>query len=287
MPVTKENQNETLYERVLAEFQKEGKDASVLEREWFQLQPKLVLCGGGHVAVEIAKIAQILDFHVQVIDDREEFACTENFPDAEEVCCHSFEDLSEVFPKEENVYYVVVTRGHAADQICVEQILKRSYAYLGMIGSKTKVKKTFEILLEKGFSQEQIDRVHAPIGLPIMAQTPEEIAVSIFAEIIACKNSKSNSTMSKELNQSKEAGTLCIITAKSGSSPRCAGSMMLVKEDGGILGSIGGGVLEHEAMAYAKGVTEIVVKEYDLSNRESAELGMICGGSNQVIFIPV
>lgn len=279
--------NSTIYDRVLAEYQKEGRDSSGMNPEWFKLQPKLVICGGGHVARQVTKIAKLVDFYVQVIDDREEFANQIDFPEADEVCCHEYETVSEIFPEEENTYYVVVTRGHAGDRVCVEQILRRKYEYLGMIGSKLKVAKTFEMLVEAGFDKEQVMAIHSPIGLPIKAQTPPEIAVSIMAEIIACKNSKAISTMTKELNQSREGGTLCIITAKSGSSPRNVGSMMLVKKDGNIIGSIGGGSVEHEAIVHARNVTEITAENYDLSDSQGAKLGMICGGANQVTFIPI
>ncbi|MDD3361135.1 MAG: XdhC family protein [Hespellia sp.] len=277
----------TLYDRVKEEFQKENKDISEVKQEWFEPQPRLVICGGGHVAGQVAALAKMLDFYVQVIDDREEFAKKENFPKVDEVCAHPYENVSELFPKEDNTYYVVVTRGHAGDRICVEQILKGKYAYLGMIGSRSKVAKTFELLIEEGFDEEQVREIHAPIGLAIKAQTPAEIAVSIMAEIIECKNSREISTMTKELMHAEEAGTLCIITEKSGSSPRNVGSMMLVKPDGTITGSIGGGTVENAAISHAKETTEISEVTYDLSNSQSAKLGMICGGTNRILFVPL
>ena len=276
-----------LYTRVQEAFKKENKDMGAVQKEWFELQPRLVICGGGHVGIQVAKLAKMLDFYVQVIDDREEFANAGHFPDADEICCHRYEDVAEIFPRESNTYYVVVTRGHAGDRICVEQILNRQYAYLGMIGSRAKVAKTFEMLLQEGFEQEEIDTIHAPIGLAIRAQTPAEIAVSIMAEIITCKNSRTISTMTKDLMDSAEPGTLCIITEKHGSSPRSVGSMMLVKGDGSILGSVGGGMVEHEVIRHAVTVTEIEEQMYDLSNSESAKLGMICGGTNRILFIPL
>ncbi len=278
---------ETIYERVLAEYQREGKDPKKIKPHWFALQPRLVICGGGHVAKQVVRIAKMVDFYVQVIDDREEFANPISFPEADEVCCHDYGTISDILPTERNVYYVVVTRGHAGDQICVEQILRRPYEYLGMIGSKAKVAKTYESLEEAGFDPDQVHTIHAPIGLPIKAQTPAEIAVSIMAEVILHKNSKAGSTMTQELNRSQEGGTLCIITDKTGSSPRSVGSMMLVKKDGSIIGSIGGGILEHQVILRAQKVTEITDEAYVLSDAEGAELGMICGGTNQVTLIPL
>ena len=135
-------------------------------------------------------MGQFLDFQVTVMDDREEFANKKLFPKDCEVICDSFENLTHYLEecKGESTYYVVVTRGHKADRQCVEQILKRNYAYLGMIGSKIKVAKTLEILRNEGYTGEQTDSIHAPIGLKIGSQTPEEIAVSIAAEIIQEKN---------------------------------------------------------------------------------------------------
>ena len=140
---------------------------------------------------------------------------------------------------------------------------------------------------EEGYSEEQISTIHAPIGLKIGARTPEEIAISIAAEMVEIKNQETESTMSKELFETKESGgVLCIITKKSGSSPRGVGSMMLVTKDG-IIGSIGGGNLEKTVMEEAMSIKEIIKKEYDLSNAKSATLGMICGGKNEILYVPV
>lgn len=189
-------------------------------------------------------------------------------------------------PEQDIAFYVVVTRGHANDRLCAETVLRRPYLYLGMIGSKGKVAKTFETMKEEGYSEEQISTIHAPIGLKIGARTPEEIAISIAAEMIAIKNHETESTMSKELFDTKESGVLCIITKKSGSSPRGVGSMMLVTKDG-IIGSIGGGNLEKTVMEEAPSMKEITRKKYDLSNAQSATLGMICGGKNEILYVPV
>lgn len=277
----------TLYERAVAQFLKERKNVSVLEPAWFETKPKLVVLGGGHVGSQTVHLGHFLDFEVTVIDDREEFANKCAHPDADFVFCHDFETVEELFPKEKNTFYVVVTRGHAADKICVEKILKhQSYAYLGMIGSKLKVQKTFEALENDGFTKEQLGSIHAPIGLKIGGRTPQEIALSIAAELVQEKNRNTCSTLSQELMDTKESGVLCIITKKTGSSPRGEGSMMLVT-DNGTLGSIGGGVLEKAVIETAKQVREISYDTYDLSSEESKNLGMICGGTNKILFVPL
>ena len=279
-------QADTLYQRVIARFLQEEKDVAQIKDDWFKIQPKLVIFGAGHVAIQLLRIAKFLDFYTIMIDDREEFADPEKLSQADEVYCRDFHDIEDILPEQDNAFYVVVTRGHANDRLCAETVLRRPYLYLGMIGSKGKVAKTFEIMKEEGYSEEQISTIHAPIGLKIGARTPEEIAISIAAEMIAIKNHETESTMSKELFETKESGVLCIITKKSGSSPRGVGSMMLVTKDG-IIGSIGGGNLEKTVMEEAPSMKEITRKKYDLSNAQSATLGMICGGKNEILYVPV
>ena len=222
-----------------------------------------------------------------VIDYRQEFANRKTLPDADVIHCTEFEAVEKYFPEDENTYYVVVTRGHAADKICVEKLLNHGkYAYVGMIGSKLKVQKTLEELRKEGFSEKEISNIHAPIGLKIGGRTPEEIALSIAAELVQVKNQATVSSLSNELLHTKEEGVLCIITGKTGSSPRGKGSMMLVTKEG-ILGSIGGGVLEKTVIEESKEVRQITGKSYSLSNEESAKLGMICGGTNEILFVPL
>lgn len=276
----------TLYERALAQFFAEEKDVSVLDPVWFGGKPKLVVLGGGHVGKEVARLGSFLDFEVTVIDDREEFVRKELFPEADHLYCHDFETLEEILPTDKNTFYVVVTRGHAADRSCVAQILNREFSYLGMIGSRLKVKKTLELLAEQGFLEEQLKRIHAPIGLKIGARTPEEIAVSIAAELILEKNRDSGSSLSSELAAAKDEGILCIIIRKTGSAPRDIGTMMLVAGEK-IIGTIGGGVLEKRVIEQARKVRRITEESYDLSNEESAALGMICGGSNRILYVPL
>ena len=155
-----------------------------------------------------------------------------------------------------------------------------------MIGSKGKVKKTMDALIEEGYDESLLKQVHAPIGLPINSQTPAEIAISIMAEIIQIKNTHQYSTMTSDLYHTKEKGTLCIITSKKGSAPRGVGSMMLVTDEK-IIETIGGGRVEYQAICHARNEEGIRSHHYELSNKEGATLGMICGGRNDVLFIPL
>lgn len=280
----KATHDDSLYQRVIAKMIEAEIDVSLIKEEWFHTQPELVICGGGHVSYDLVKMASCMDFRIKVIDDREEFANRERFALADEVICDSFENLKKYLEKD--AYYIVVTRGHKDDFDCVNTILESSYQYLGMIGSKTKVKTMFDNLRATGVSEELIETIHAPIGLKIGAKTPAEIAVSILAEIIQVKNEKSASFISRELSNIKESGTLCIIIDKTGSTPRGEGSMMFVTDEK-IIDSIGGGAIEFEAIKDARTLKEATIKEYSLNNSEARNLGMICGGRNKVLFVPL
>lgn len=274
----------SFYQRVLAKLMEADWEVTLIQSDWFSVVPKLMLFGGGHVAYEVAMLASRLDFSISVMDDRKEFANRERFPFVDQIICDSFEQVESYL--EENAYHVVLTRGHENDFICVKQILTHSFAYLGMIGSQKKVDKTMEQLREMGFSKAMIQRIHAPIGIAIYAQTPAEIAVSILAQIIKEKNREHSAFLSKELSNDKQKGTLCILIDKQGSSPRAIGSMMMV-HDNEIVGSIGGGSIENAVIQEARNTNEIMVKEYQLNQNDSANLGMICGGRNRILMIPL
>jgi xanthine dehydrogenase accessory factor len=151
--------------------------------------PTLFIFGGGHISLPLAKTARLLGFKIAVIDDRADFASAERFPEAEMVLAG---DFSKAFPRlkiDKTSYIVIVTRGHQHDEMVLEWAVGTPAKYIGMIGSKTKVKTIFDHLLAKGVPKEKLDSVHSPIGLAIGAQAPEEIAVSILAEIIKVRRS--------------------------------------------------------------------------------------------------
>lgn len=146
--------------------------------------PTVFIFGGGHISLSVSKISAMAGFEVAVIDDRTEFANTERFPEAEQVIAGTF---SLTFPQlkvNRSSYLVIVTRGHAGDQEVLEWALSTEARYIGMIGSKKKIRTIYQNLEKKGIAQEQMQRVFAPIGLEIGALTPEEIAVSIVAQLI-------------------------------------------------------------------------------------------------------
>jgi len=153
--------------------------------------PTLYLFGGGHISLPLAQIGKLLGFKIVVIDDRPAFANPQRFPQADLTLA---KDFLEVFPElhiNKSSYIVIVTRNHQNDERVLEWALGTKAKYIGMIGSRTKNKIIFSHLVAKGVTKEKIDKVYAPIGLEINAQTPEEIAISILAEIIKVKKSES------------------------------------------------------------------------------------------------
>ena len=152
--------------------------------EPIQLPNILHIFGGGHISLDLAWISHRLGDEIIVIDDRKEFANRERFPMATDVQVQPFDVAPEGIHFGPHDDVVIVTRGHMHDLDILRQTLKSSPRYVGMIGSRRKNRMIFEKLLEEGVSQDQIDQVHAPIGLDIQAETPAEIAVSIVAELI-------------------------------------------------------------------------------------------------------
>jgi len=151
--------------------------------------PTLYIFGGGHISLPLARMGKLLGFKIAVIDDRAEFASADRFPEADIVLA---EEFTKSFPKlkiDKSSYIVIVTRGHQNDELVLGWAVGTPAKYIGMIGSKTKVKTVYSHLLAKGVSKERLDRVHSPIGLEIEAQTPEEIAVSILAEVVKIRRS--------------------------------------------------------------------------------------------------
>ncbi len=267
-------------------------DGSQYYVELLTSTPRLIIFGGGHISVPMAQLGKILGFEVTVIDDRPEFVTAERFKDADRLICCDYDQAFLELKDYKNSYYVVVTPGHKKDLQSVRNILNRSYAYVGMIGSKVKVAKVQKALMEEGFSEEKRRELHAPIGLSLGGQTPSEIAVSIAAEIIRERNLVPTGVIEEEVLNGILKDTAPLIQAmiieKRGSSPRGNGSRMLVKGDGSIRGTIGGGSVEFAAIQKSQAMLttgeSFAVEEYILSDAEGATLGMVCGGIIKVLF---
>jgi xanthine dehydrogenase accessory factor len=149
--------------------------------------PAVVLFGGGHISREVARVATAAGFRVVVVDDRAEYASPERHPDADETLVLPFGHAVDRLAVDEQTYLVVVTRGHQYDEVVLRKALRSGAAYVGMIGSKRKVAIARKNLAAEDYTDEELDRLHAPIGLEIGADGPQEIAVSIVAELIAVR----------------------------------------------------------------------------------------------------
>ena len=157
--------------------------------------PTVYVFGGGHIAEHLVPLCHLLGFRTVVVDDRPDVVSRSRFPQATElVATPSFDHALEDLPLGENGYVVIVTRGHAGDEAVLRQALRRRPGYVGMIGSRRKSALIFDQLAREGFSAEDLGRIACPIGLPIGAETPEEIAVSIAAQLVAARAARSGRT---------------------------------------------------------------------------------------------
>ena len=162
--------------------------------------PELYVVGAGHVGFHLARLAHEVGFRVHVVDDREKFANHERFPTATEIVVDEIPHWLEGTRLPAHAYVVIVTRGHTNDLEALRVLAPRELRYLGLIGSRAKVARIYEALSADQMPAEQLQRVHAPIGLDIGAITPQEIAVSILAELIAVKHGKITSQNTDELS---------------------------------------------------------------------------------------
>jgi xanthine dehydrogenase accessory factor len=285
----------------MLQFLNDPGNAAYLIEPFFP-QPQLVVFGGGHIAKHLAEFGAKAGFLVTVIDDREKFANHERFPEANRVICDSFDKWFEHIHLNKSVFAAIITRGHLLDMDTLKQVLKYDPAYVGMVGSARKVKMVKEHLISEGYDQEKIKNVHAPIGLEIGAETPEEIAISIMAEAISYKrlvhpisdgapikrkwpefDRKVLLEMSSGEDQPKAIVT---VVATKGSTPRKAGSKMIVFQDGSFLGTIGGGRGEADAITLARKVIEnggYCVHRLEMTGKDAAEAGSICGGITDIV----
>lgn len=286
--------------RLVAVYLRQGEDvvrtvntgSSQAFEEHLQHVPTLVIFGGGHVSLPLCNLAKMLSYEVIVIDDRVEFANKTRFSMADQVYCLKFADVFEQISFPHFASYVIVTRGHEHDFECLKHVLDGSFGYAGMIGSRKKVAATFARLEKEGYEQSLIDLVHAPIGLMIGGQTPEEIAVSIAAELIQERARTLQTTMEPKimewLLEKEEPMMMLTIIAKKGSAPRGTGARLLICGHGEAVGTVGGGAVEYQAKSDALDLLRrqvpFDVRHYDLSNSDAGKLGMICGGQIEIAF---
>lgn len=261
---------------------------------------KLIICGAGHVSIPIIKMGKMLGFHVTVIDDRPSFADNARKANADQVYCCNFVEILDQIQGDANTYFIIVTRGHRYDLDCLRKILTKKYAYLGMMSSKSRAQKARTILLKEGFSKSSLAEFHAPIGLNIHAETPEEIAISIMSEVVQCKNTfVSTNGFSKEIQselsacdqQDDRQKILATIISKKGPAPREVGSKMIIRSDGSTVGTIGGGCMEAEVIRKSRqlmiqNLNHALIYNVDMTGRDGDE-GMVCGGVQQLLLEPL
>src|SRR5258705_2083101 len=167
-------------------------------------QPIVYVFGGGHVSIAMAKVASSAGFAIGVVDDREAFANLQRFPMAQEGFT-SYEQAFEKIQPNASTYLVIVTRGHKEDMRVLAWAARTEARYIGMIGSKRKVLSGYRALEKEGYRPEEFERVYAPMGLEIGALSPEEIAISIVAELIAVRRNAQNAAHKKVRTESRQA----------------------------------------------------------------------------------
>ncbi len=166
---------------------------------------ELLVAGAGHVGQAVAEIGALLKMETVILDSRPEFASRERFPHASRIIIGDIAQELERYPVSSQTFVVIATRGHLQDADALAAVIRSEAAYMGMIGSKRKTLRVMEMMRERGIPQEFIARVHAPIGLEIGAETPEEIAVSIMAQIIATMRAREPARAKAEMGEAAVA----------------------------------------------------------------------------------
>ena len=255
-------------------------------------EPVLVLFGAGHVSKALYDLASLHSMRTIILDDRKTELTEERFPNAERHI-GPFEELLQREYDAPSPYFVIFTHGHSYDLDALRYCLSHRFSYLGMIGSKAKSASQIETVRSEGFPEERIAAIHSPIGLSINAVTPEEIAISIMAEIIRIKNSREqgagySAELLEALANEKQKAVLATIISRKGSAPRGVGTKMLIREDGSTLDTIGGGCVESEIIQKAllmmrTGTPEFQICRVDMTMDAAEDEGMVCGGVVEVM----
>jgi len=159
-----------------------------LFEEQLGFQDTLYIVGGGHVGVAVSEVFLKLGFYIVVFDNRENLNTLDNNLSAHQKKVVDYNQISEYIPPGTSSYVAIMTNTYTDDKLVLSKLIHNGYKYIGVLGSKSKLKTLWKVMLQEGFSREELDKVHAPIGLSIKSETPEEIAVSIAAEVIGVRN---------------------------------------------------------------------------------------------------
>ena len=157
----------------------------------FKAAPQLILIGAGHIGLELYKIGRLQGFQIVVFDERPELATKERFPDATLIVVDDLATRLKTYEFHPDCYVTIATSSHETDGLVLEAVIDSDASYIGMIGSKSKIRKIFEYLLSQGIQRERVEKVFAPMGLNIASIRPGEIAISIIGEILLVKNNGS------------------------------------------------------------------------------------------------
>ena len=163
-------------------------DSTAVFLEPLQPRPTLLIAGAGHVGQALCHLGSWLDFDIAIVDDRADFASAERLPEADEIIIGDIATELRNYPITPLTYVVIVTRGHQHDESALHSVVESDARYIGLIGSRRKIKLIFDDLMEAGISEERLQRVYAPIGLDINSKTVPEIAVSIASQLIQIRN---------------------------------------------------------------------------------------------------
>ena len=252
---------------------------------------KLVICGAGHVSLSVIRVCATLGFEITAIEDREEYARKAREAGADRVICKSFGEALDGIGGDRSTAFVIMTREHIHDVDCLRRILRKPYAYAGMMGSRSRTEQIREQMLREGYDAGKVGELHMPIGLPIGSRTPEEIAVSVAAELIQVMNASDPGEgfpegLAEELAGCPR-GVLAMIVEKSGEAPRRPGTKMLIREDGSITGTVGGGYAEAKIMLTAGKMIREGIRECRLVSIGMQKGTMQCGGEITVFLMPL
>lgn len=253
-------------------------------------EARLIICGAGHVALACLRMAKLLGMDVTVLEDREEYAQAAEEAGADRVICKPFREAIRELENTDNCKYLVMTRAHKMDQDCLEEIFRKPYSYVGMLGSPKKIAALRSNLVQAGIEEVHFEKLHSPVGLEIGAKTPAEIGVSVMAELIQLQNSgeEEASSYSREMLGRQAlhpaAGILCTLVDNGGGSPRNPGTKMLVYSQENRIGTIGGGVLEGTAIREAvKMLEEGMERKIIHSGVDGNDSGMACCRNAEVL----
>lgn len=255
--------------------------------EDIKVEPYLVLFGAGHIGKALYDLATLQNMRVCVIDPRADENSAERFPLAMRIIAEYDDILSKDPPGHMVPYYCIFTHGHKHDSQCLLYALRHPHSYIGMIGSRAKIARCFDTMRENGITDEQLAAVHSPIGISINAVTPQEIAISIMAQIISVfrENKQTITADTLVLSQAAEkSGIMARIVESSGSAPRGTGSMMFVTQED-VFGTVGGGALERHTIEIARRMLadgeNLRIERHSLT--EGQPLGMVCGGDSTIL----